>query len=426
MAAPERIIVNDGQLATETDITAIGANLEAWLAELMQYLFGGGDLAAYFAGTVPSATDVAGNALPNYGFFGPSFRVVRVSATRVIVTAGLGLQYATSGVPSGERALRFVRLHDDAPEADGATGVTIGSLPTAGQYKRAIVSTKWRDVVIQSAVAVMDSTGDVSNSTQNVRQRPEVGTKDTVTTGITVTYGTAAGSAAGAARPATPSGHVVLAELLLDSTGLANAANPDGNTSGITDLRPLLRPSKAAGGFDSRRATCSMDESTGARNARRMGAKRSGADEVDGWVQIPTGAAAVVTLDSSCDWRDCMVDVTVTALADVNNLPGAASDSAYRRSQRYSQSAVESVNNPGVDRVIFYSQLGSADGSSGPVSDAVLTTADHASTSLIFFADSTSGALKCRGIAGGSNRELYFVAVRRGPLGKHPASGVEA
>lgn len=426
MAAPERAVFFDGQLASNTDFTAIGANVEAFLSEVLQYLLGNRDLFADSGAVVPSATDVAGNAISNYGFFGPSFRVVRVSATRIVVTAGLGLQYGTSGVPAGERALRFVRLGESAPEAQGGTGITITSLPTAGQWKRALVTTQWRDVTIDASIRTMDSSGNETTTTEATRQRPEVGALDGAASGITVTYGTAAASATLATRPSVPSGHVVLAELLLDSTGLAAAANPDGLTSGITDLRPRITPSKAAGAYDARRATCSQDESTGARNLRRMGAKMVGVVERSGFVQIPVGSAAIVTLDTSTDWRDCMVDVRLHALSTLDSVPGGVSDTGYRRSLRDTTSAVETANNPGIDLTVFYSEVGSADGLTGATSEVCRTGADHADTELTFFADSTSGALKCLGIAGGTNRELYFVATARGPLGKSPASGVES
>lgn len=427
MAATKRVVWSDGQLVESNDLTEIGANVDLFLQTLLGQMFGDTEkdgIYGFAPDTVPGATDAGSATVPTLGFLGPALRVTRIDATHIRVNPGFGLVYRATGVPAGEDYHRVVWMSPTAPEF--LTGITITGLPSSGQYKRAIVTTAWRDLDISSSVQVMDASGNVSSSSEVVRTRPEVGTVDTVSSGIFVAYGTAAGSASGAARPVVPSSHVVLAELLLDSTGLANAANVDGVTSGITDLRPRLRVSKAAGGYSSRRATCSMDETTAARSARRMGAKRVGADEVDGWVQIPTGAAAVVTLDTSLDWRDAMVDITITALASVDNVPGGVSDSAFRRSQRNTTSAVESTGNPGIDRAIFYSEAGSADGSTGPTSEAMRTGADDASTSLIFFADSTTGALKCRGLAGGLNRELYFVATCRGPLGKAPASGVEA
>lgn len=428
MAAIERVVFNDGQLATSTDLSEIPANVDLFLQTLLGMLYGDTEkdgVYGFATDVVPGATDVTEvTTVPTLGFIGPSLRVTRIDATHVRVNPGVGFVYRTSGVTAGEDFHRVVYMSPTAPEF--LIGITVTSLPTAGQYRRHLITTAWRDLSITSSVRTMDSSGNETSATAVTRQRPEVGTVDTVTSGIFLVPGTSAASAALAARPAVPSGYVVLAELLVDSTGLVNAANPDGVTSGITDLRPRLRPSKAGGAYDSRRATCSMDEATAARSARRMGAKRVGVHEVDGWVQVATGAATIKVLDTSLDWRDHMVRVEIHALATLNSVPGGVSDSGYRRSLRNTVSSVESSGNPGIDLTVFYSELGSADGLTGATSEVCRTGADHADTELTFFADSTTGALCCLGIAGGSNRELYFVASARGPLGKAPASGVES
>ena len=75
----------------------------------------------------------------------------------------------------------------------------------------------------------------------------------------------------------------------------------------------------------------------------------------------------------------------------------------------------------------FFSGSGSTAGASGYYSAASKTAADGSSTSLTFFADITTGALKCLGVAHTSGvQELYFRATGFGPLGKRPASGVES
>lgn len=420
-AITRRVRLSDGQLADASEFDAMMPFTDEHLKEMYERLFGTYETAVD-AETVPGATDAGSASVPTFGFFGDSLRVFRVDATHVKLKPGVGLQLDTT--LTGERPLMLVRLGDDATEV--TDGITLTSLPTGTDRKRALVLTSARTITSTATAQVMDSSGNVSSATVPSRSYPEVGAPAGVISNIVVQYGAAAANAAAAARPAGLPGYVVLAELLLDNTGLANAANRDGVTSGITDLRPRIRPSKAAGAYDSRRATCSMDEATAARSARRMGAKRVGVEEVDGWVQIATGSAAVVTLDTSRDWRDAMVEVMHLALADVGNLPGATSDNAFTRNTNASNSAVENTGVSGVGFAVFYSATGSTDGTTGPTSGACKTPADDSSTSLIFFADSTTGALKCRGIAGGTLRELYFVAKARGPLGKRPASGIEA
>jgi hypothetical protein len=421
-AATRHVRLSDGQLADASELDAMMPAVDAFLQELLERTLGTFETAAD-AATVPGATDKGSATVTTFGFFGASMRVYRVDATHIKLKPGMGLQFddsADDGWP-----VRVMRL--DAAAVEVTDGIALTSLPTAGNYKRALVLTCARTVTTNATAQVMDSSGNVASATVPGRTFPEIGAPAGVVTNIVVQYGASAGSAGAAARPAGLAGYVALAELLLDETGLANDANPDGVTPGITDLRPRIRPSKAAGAYDSRRATCSMDEATAARNARRMGAKRVGVEEVDGWVQIATGGAAVVTLDTSRDWRDAMVRVEHCALAGVDNLPGGTSDSAYTRNTNNNGSAVENTGAvSAIGVACFYSELGSADGSSGPTSGVCSTAADDASTSLIFFADSTTGALKCRGVAGGTLRELYFVAQLRGPLGKAPATGVES
>lgn len=417
MTTGQRPVFSDGVAPTEGDFNQSAVGLDAFVQELLQRLFSDGETATWTS-TVPSATDIASASVPTFGFLGSSLRVYRYNATTIKLMAGLGLQYGASGVPSGEWPVRVVRLDATAPEV--TTGVTLSSLPSAGNYKRAIVTTQWRDLTTTGSRQYLDAAGNESTQTVNVRVKPEVGTLDGAVSGVTVTYGTAAGSASGATRPAIPSGHVVLAELLLDSTGLVNSANPDGNTSGITDLRPRLRLAKSAGGVDVRRATCVMDETTGARNARRMGAKAVGAEIVVGFVQVPT-SVGVVTLDTSRDWRDQVVTIDHGALTTTSILPGGGSDTSFS----YTTHPISGSAN--LARTAFYSGSGSVDGTGGYTSTETKTPGDGASTSLYFFADSTTGALKCRGTAHTSGtQELFFRAESFGPLGKRTASGVEA
>lgn len=430
-AASRHVRLSDGQLADASELDAIMPAVDAFAQEILERTLGTYETSAD-AATVPGATDSGLATVPTFGLLGDSMRVYRVDATHIKLKAGVGLQFDDS-VPDGW-PVRVMRLGADAVEV--TDGIALTSLPTAGQFKRALVLTAARTVTTNATAQVMDSSGNVSSTTVPSRTFPEVGAPAGITSNIAVQYGAAAASADAAERPAGLPGYVQLAELLLDSTGLAFAANPGGDTSGITDLRPRVRPSKAAGAYDSRRATCSMDEgfwsaashtAWAERRKRRMGAKRVGVEEVDGWVQIATGAAAVVTLDTSRDWRDAMVRVEHCALAGIDNLPGGTSAPAYTRNTNTNGSAVENTG-PGsaIGTACFYSELGSVDGTAGPTSGVCSTPADHASTQLIFFADSTTGALKCRGIAGGTLREMYFVAQLRGPLGKAPATGVES
>ena len=417
MTTGQRPVFSDGVAPTEGDFNQSAVGLDAFVQELLQRLFSDGETATWTS-TVPSATDIASASVPTFGFLGSSLRVYRYNATTIKLMAGLGLQYGASGVPSGEWPVRVVRLDATAPEV--TTGVTLSSLPSAGNYKRAIVTTQWRDLTTTGSRQYLDAAGNESTQTVNVRVKPEVGTLDGAVSGVTVTYGTAAGSASGATRPAIPSGHVVLAELLLDSTGLVNSANPDGNTSGITDLRPRLRPSKAGGSVDSRRATCSTDETTGTRNTPRIGAKGVGAEVVWGLVECPT-SVGVVTLDTSRDWRDMIVTIEHGALVAAAMMPGDASDASFNFQ---SNPAAGSVT---LAKVVFYTGSGSAAGTSGYYSGTSKAPSDGATTALIFFADSTNGHLKCRALADASGtQDLYFRAEGFGPLSRRLASGQES
>ena len=427
MTASRRPNFADGFAPTAADLNQAALGSDLFVQQILTALLGGRETEGtygYEAATVSGATDANGAAVATFGFLGSALRVVRIDATHIRVAPGIGLQYATTGVPAGESALRVVQLDPTAPEF--LTGISV-TPAGSGNYRRSLVVTKWRDVTISESRPYIDAAGNAVPQTLAVRVKPEVGTVETGSSGILIVPGTDAASASAAVWPTVPSGYVVLAELLLNDTGLANAANPDGVTPGITDLRPRARSAKAAGGYDARRATCSIDETRGARGPRRLGAKAVGVDEVHGFAQMPTSSAAVVTLDTSRDWRDAMVDVTFTALGDLGNLPGGASDNAFTRNTVSNASAVEQTGAySAIGRTIFYSAVGSVDGTTGPTSGTCRTAADHASTALIFFADSTTGALKVRGLAGGTLRELYFVASSRGPLGKRPATGVES
>jgi hypothetical protein len=134
------------------------------------------------------------------------------------------------------------------------------------------------------------------------------------------------------------------------------------------------------------------------------------------WTTYP-----LVTLDTSRDWRDMMVEIELGALVGVAVLPGGSSDTSS------SYASNPSSASSSLARVTFFSGSGSTAGASGYYSAASKTAADGSSTSLTFFADITTGALKCLGVAHTSGvQELYFRAVGFGPLGKRPATGVES
>lgn len=422
MTTGKRPVFTDGVAPTVDDFNQGALGADAFLQQLLQHLFGDSEIQGssdgFFGTTVPNATDLGSASVPTYGFLGPSFRVRRVDATHIRLTPGMGLQYVASGYPAGEWPLRVIRLGNDAPEV--LTGITLGSLPSAGQYKRALVTVPWRDVTTTGSRQYIDASGNETPQTVNVRTRPEVGDLDGAGSGITITYGSAAASALLAARPSIPAGHLQLAELLLDSTGLVGSSNPDGVTSGITDLRPRVRPSKAGGAVDSRRATCSTDETTGTRNVHRIGAKGVGAEVVWGLVECPT-SVGVVTLDTSRDWRDMIVTIEHGALVAAAVLPGGASDTSCA----YLTAPVS--GSVSLARVAFYTGTGSAAGTAGYFSPASKTAADGSTTALIFFADSTTGHLKARALADASGtQDLYFRAEGFGPLSRRLASGQES
>lgn len=422
MSTGKRPVFTDGVAPIVGDFNQSSLGLDAFLQQLLQHLFGDSEIQGssdgFFPATVPNATDLGSATVPTYGFLGPSFRVRRVDATHVRLTPGMGLQYVTSGYPAGEWPLRVLRLGNDAPEV--LTGITLSSLPSAGNYKRALVTVPWRDVTVTGSRQYIDASGNEQAQTVSIHTRPEVGDLDGAGSGITITYGTAAASALLAARPSIPSGHLQLAELLLDSTGLVNSANPDGNTSGITDLRPRIRPSKAGGAVDSRRATCSTDETTGVRNTHRIGAKGVGAEVVWGLVECPTSVGAI-TLDTSRDWRDMIVTIEHGALVAAAVLPGGGSDASFNFQSNPASGSIT------LAKVVFYTGSGSAAGTSGYYSGTSKAPSDGTSTALIFFADSTTGHLKCRALADASGtQDLYFRAEGFGPLGRRLASGQES
>jgi len=240
-AASKHVRFNDGQLADAAEYDAIPDLFDAFLQELLERQHGDTDFAATARATTAGAKDVAGADVPSYGFFGPSLRVYKVDATTIKLLPGLGLQHdatTTDGWP-----VLVIRLGSDAVEVTG--GIVLTNLPSSGQYKRALVLTCPRTVTTDAVAQVMDSSGNVASATVPGRSFPEVGAPAGIATNIVVQYGIAASTAAGAARPAGLPGYVALAELLLDSTGLSGAANVDGVTPGITDLRPRLRTSKA-------------------------------------------------------------------------------------------------------------------------------------------------------------------------------------
>lgn len=422
MSTGKRPVFTDGVAPIVGDFNQSSLGLDAFLQQLLQHLFGDSEIQGssdgFFPATVPNATDLGSATVPTYGFLGPSFRVRRVDATHIRLTPGMGLQYVTSGYPAGEWPLRVLRLGNDAPEV--SPGITLSSLPSAGNYKRALVTVPWRDVTVTGSRQYIDASGNEQAQTVSIHTRPEVGDLDGAGSGITITYGTAAASALLAARPSIPSGHLQLAELLLDSTGLVNSANPDGNTSGITDLRPRIRPSKAGGAVDSRRATCSTDETTGVRNTHRIGAKGVGAEVVWGLVECPTSVGAI-TLDTSRDWRDMIVTIEHGALVAAAVLPGGGSDASFNFQSNPASGSIT------LAKVVFYTGSGSAAGTSGYYSGTSKAPSDGTSTALIFFADSTTGHLKCRALADASGtQDLYFRAEGFGPLGRRLASGQES
>lgn len=427
MTTGNRPIFTDGVAPFVEDWNQIALGLDAFLQQLLQHLLGDseqlGGSDGFFGPTVPNdAVDAGSATLPTYGFLGPSLRVRRVDATHIRLAPGLGLQYVTDGYPAGEWPLRVVRLDGAAPEV---TSIDLASvLPSSGNFRRVLVCAQWRDVAPSAARAYIDPDGNAQAQTVTIRTRPEVGALDGYLSGIRLEAGTPAGSAAAATRPSIPSGYVQLAELLLSSTGLAQSSNPDGNTSGITDLRPRIRPSKAGGAVDSRRATCSMNE-TQIGSTVRFGAKAVGAELVFGVVSVPT-SVGVVTLDTSRDWRDMMVTIDHTALMAAALLPGGGSDASL--SYGTTPGEVSSVTpDVGLGRVVFYSGLGSAAGMADYFSWPSKTPADGADTRLIFFADSTTGHLKCRGIAHASGTQhFYFEAKAVGPLSRRVVTGQES
>lgn len=433
MAVAPRVEFNDGELVTPDDLVLLQKHQAYWLAnDLLYHLFGNTEAGRTYPITGATGlrevgldtdllaqtpdgfdpADLGGTALRSFGFLGQSLRVTRVDANTVRVFPGWGLQYATSGVPSGESALRVVRLA-------ALKSFTIPSASVATQFRRDLVCAKWNDKTTSQSVQVMDVSGNIGSSSEPKRVEPEV--DDTVPT-IQVVSGTNGATATAAARPAVPAGYIALAEVLVSDAGIVNADQNNASTRpGIRDLRPRLVAHKAMGFVAARRASCSTDEALAVPDVRRFGAKAVGEEVVRGIRTIPT-SAGVRTLDTSRDWRDQLIEVEHGQLVGPTLLPGESSDTSFQFASNPVGGGTASLA-----KVVFFSGSGSADGTAGYRSTASLAPGDGATTSLIFFANSTTGALEVRGVAHTSGvQELYFCARGFGPLGKRPATGVEA
>lgn len=432
MAVAPRVEFNDGELVTPDDLVLLQKHAAFWLAnDLLYHLFGNVEagrtypitgatplreagldtdiLAQEPDGTDPA--DLGGLPVRSFGFVGQSLRVTRVNASTVRVFPGWGLQYATSGVPAGESALRVVRLGGLKDFVVAPAGV--------GMWRRDIVCAQWHDKTTAGTVQVMSVAGDISTASQPKRVEPEV--DDTVPT-IQVVGGIEAGGATLALRPTVPAGYIALAEVLVSDAGIVNAdQNNASDRAGLRDLRPRLFAHKALGFAAVRRATCSMDEGNGWPDVRRFGAKAVGEEVVRGIVTIPT-VVGVVTLDTSRDWRDMMLEVEHGQLVGPTLIPGESGDQSFQFASNPVGGGAASLA-----RVVFGAGSGSADGTAGYRSTASKAPGDGATTSLVFFANSTTGALQVRGIADAAGvQEMYFRAAGFGPLGKRPPSGVEA
>ncbi len=393
----KRTIWNDGDRVEPEHLTAISAAADLALQQdVARPQFGAGEL----------------QENTTFGFLGQSFRVKRKTSTAVTVVAGIGHQLAGSGYPAGESALRAVRLAADKD-------LTVLAAST-GNWRRDLVCVKWHDKTTTAARTVMAEDGTISTPTETLYREPEV--DDGVDSTLQLVGGTPAGSAGAAARPSVPADYVALAEVLVSDAGIAAAANLDGNTAGIVDLRPRLVFQKAAGAVEARRASSSAGSTQA---ATRWGAKAVGMVYRAGVVQVPaSGSPAVVTLDDSIDWRDLLVTLEVAALQAAAALPGSASDAS---AQWATVPWFGLTNDPGLARVKFYTGTGLVvAGPTGYWTFGVRTAADHASTTLRYFADSATGALSLYGEAGDTSRYLCWEAWAFGPLGKRPASGVEA
>ena len=416
--------INDGQLLDADDLTEIGTNGLNFWAFMLRQLFDAGEydssnpvtgLGPDDAATVRGATDVSSATVPTYGFFGDGFRVVKVDVTSARMHFGWGLQFAASGFPSDESPVRLLHL--------GADTVFTVPAASAGNFRRDLILAKWQDQSIFASVPVMDDAGNVSDVSLATRRTPEVNTTSPT---IQRVEGTEAATALAATRPAITVDYVALAEILVDDTGIANASNPDSVTPGIVDLRPRLFPRKAAGFSSPRRATCSMDEAAAQRAVMRWGAKAVGEEIVFGVGQLHAthpAAAAITVLDTSRDWRDMEIDVEFTALGTSDQIPGGASDYAFRFASHPGGSPASAT----LAQVVWNSGTGSADGSSDFVAPPSRTPADSSDATLTFYVDSTTGALCAYGKAGVALTTYFgFRAIGRGPLGFHSPTGVES
>ena len=415
MAVISEGVFNDGELAVPADLTAISKAVSLWLAgDLLLQHHAAGEWATDTAvqhpvGDGTNAADLGSANLRSYGFIGQGLRVMYLNATNIAVAAGWGLQYAATGVPSGESAVRVVRLAS-------AMNLTVAAA-SSGHYRRDLIVAKWNDKTTSASVQVMDSSGNISTSSQTKIVAPEA--NDTSPT-VQRVAGTEDTDASLAPRPSVPSGYVALAEILVDSTGIANhAQSNDGTQPGIRDLRPRLVAKKAAGHVEARRASTSMDEGSAVPSATRLGAKAVGEIVAHGLFSL-TATATSYTIDTGHDWRDMLVTVEHSALFAEALLPGGGSDDGLTwNTAPVSGSATMATAG-------FYSGDGSADGSAGYHSTASKTAADGSGATLTFYANATTGALCLRGRTDSGVKYVYWRARGFGPCGKRNLSVREA
>lgn len=415
MAVIPEVEIVDGELVTPGELNAISKAVSLWLAgDLLLQHHAAGEWANDTAVQHPvasgsSAADIGSATLRSYGFIGQGLRVTYGNATTVAVLAGWGLQYAATGVPSGESAVRAVRLAS-------AMNLTV-AVASSGNYRRDLVVAKWNDKTSTASVQVMDDEGNISTSTEVTRRFPEA---NAGTPTVQIVQGTEDADAALAPRPSVPSGYVALAEILVDDTGVANhAQNNAGTQPGIRDLRPRLVAKKAAGHVEARRASSSMDEGSAIPSATRLSAKAVGEVIAHGIFAL-TATATSYTIDTGHDWRDMLIDVEHSSLFAEALLPGGGSDDGLTwNSAPVSGSAT-------LASAGFYSGNGSTDGTATYHSAASKTAADGSGASLTFYADSTTGALCLRGRTDSGVKYVYWRARGFGPCGKRNLSTREA
>jgi len=415
MAVINEVLFVDGELVTPAELSAISKAVSLWIAgDLLMQEHAGGEWATDTAvqhpvGDGTNATDLGGANLRSYGFIGQGLRVTYGNATAIAVLAGWGLQYASTGVPSGESATRVVRLAS-------AMNLTV-AVASSAHYRRDLVVAKWNDKTSTASVQKMDADGNIASSTETTRRFPEA--NDTSPT-VQVVQGTEDTDASLAPRPSVPSGYVALAEILVDSTGIANRAqNNAGTQPGIRDLRPRLVAKKAAGHVEARRASTSMDEGSAIPSATRLGAKAVGEVIAHGLFSL-TATATSYTLDTGHDWRDMLVTVEHSSLFAEALLPGGGSDDGLTWNDApVSGSATMATAG-------FYSGNGSTDGTATYHSAASKTAADGSGATLTFYADSTTGALCLRGRTDSGVKYVYWRARGFGPCGKRNLSTREA